>query len=236
LEDEARYQQYINDNGAEYRPAPAEIGRQVGGPCGLMLVPVYASARAPPPAALDGSGATARGIDRAASFKMGGRGSSVFESGEMDSDEDEDIRDDDYVCAALQRRINELQEQQQALLAANVDLQKKASALIAREKMIIGQSAAGRLGTAGDGAAPSTAGTDAIVSAVTDTAEVLTAEQTLEKNKQYKDLLQQVVDERAKLTKQHREFEQLGVDLQTRLDDKEFKVNGVSKSFKTFKK
>ena len=34
----------------------------------------------------------------------------------------------------------------------------------------------------------------------------------------------------------HREFDQLALDLQTRLDDKEFKANGIGNSFMQFKK
>jgi hypothetical protein len=44
-----------------------------------------------------------------------------------------------------------------------------------------------------------------------------------------------IVDEKAKLFKQNREFDQLALDLQTRLDDKEFKANAITSSFKQFK-
>lgn len=61
-------------------------------------------------------------------------------------------------------------------------------------------------------------------------------EQNIEKEKQYQDTLQLIVEERVKLNKQLKEFDQLALDLQTRLDDKELKVNGIQSSFKQFKK
>jgi hypothetical protein len=57
-----------------------------------------------------------------------------------------------------------------------------------------------------------------------------------EKEKQYQDTLVLIVDERQKLNKQLKEFDQLALDLQTRLDDKEMKANGIQSSFKQFKK
>jgi hypothetical protein len=61
-------------------------------------------------------------------------------------------------------------------------------------------------------------------------------EQNGEKEKQYQDTLVLIVDERQKLNKQLKEFDQLALDLQTRLDDKEMKANGIQSSFKQFKK
>ena len=61
-------------------------------------------------------------------------------------------------------------------------------------------------------------------------------EQNLEKEKQYQDTLGLIVEERHKLNKQLKEFDQLALDLQTRLDDKELKANSIQLSFKQFKK
>jgi hypothetical protein len=61
-------------------------------------------------------------------------------------------------------------------------------------------------------------------------------EHNAEKEKQYQDTLLLIVDERLKLNKQLKEFDQLALDLQTRLDDKELKANGIQSSFKQFKK
>lgn len=48
--------------------------------------------------------------------------------------------------------------------------------------------------------------------------------------------MQQIVEQRVKLSKQLKEFDQLAHDLQTRLDDKELKANGIASTFKQFKK
>ena len=62
------------------------------------------------------------------------------------------------------------------------------------------------------------------------------SEQNQEKDKQYQDTLHLIVDDRVKLNEQLKEFDQLALDLQTRLDDKELKFNGIDLSFKKFKK
>ena len=82
------------------------------------------------------------------------------------------------------------------------------------------------------------------------------------REKQYQDTLLLILEEKSKLSKQNAEFDQLGnalhtyihtydrtvlrlyvcantlvaLDLQTRLDDKEFKANGIHTSFQQFKK
>ena len=114
----------------------------------------------------------------------------------------------------------------------NADLQKKASALILKEKTMQGQSSASR--TAAEVSAmmsetPVPNSNEAMLNAVI-------SEQTKESERQYSDVLVLIEEERSKLSKMHREFDQLAVDLQTRLDDKEFKANGITTSFKQFKR
>ena len=48
--------------------------------------------------------------------------------------------------------------------------------------------------------------------------------------------MQKIVDARTKFAQQQREFDQLSLDLQMRLDDKEFKACEINESFKLFKK
>lgn len=62
---------------------------------------------------------------------------------------DEESDDDDYgdaeeQLASMMQRIDELQNEKNGLLALNSELQKKAVALIAREKAMQGQTAAAR--------------------------------------------------------------------------------------------
>eukprot|EP01038_Epipyxis_sp_PR26KG_P011678 gene11678-15638_t len=96
----------------------------------------------------------------------------------------------------------------------------KAVALMLRDKSIQSQSAAQRTA----------------VEVVASLGDMQDNDHSIEKEKQYKDVLNLIVEERNKLQKQHREFDQLALDLQTRLDDKEFKANAIAFSFKSFKK
>lgn len=66
-----------------------------------------------------------------------------------ESDVDEESDDDDYgdaeeQLASMMQRIDELQNEKNGLLVLNSELQKKAVALIAREKAMQGQTAAAR--------------------------------------------------------------------------------------------
>ena len=57
-----------------------------------------------------------------------------------------------------------------------------------------------------------------------------------EKEKIFYETLQKIVDARLKLYRQQSDFDQLSLDLQTRLDDKEFKACEINESFKLFKR
>ncbi len=183
--------------------------------------------------------------------------------------------------ASLQQRIADMINEKQGLTTLNAELQKKAVALIAKEKAMQGQTAAARTAAevgvwfvllyvvfavvmlkcgnrkvyVNDIRLVSQCRSDhppsvrfsviyslsliiiifQVASTVAENMEVA-AEQNLEKERQYQDTLQLIVDERQKLNKQLKEFDQLALDLQTRLDDKELKANGIQNSFKQFKK
>jgi hypothetical protein len=66
------------------------------------------------------------------------------ESDVEDESEDEDYGDEEEQLASLQQRISDLQSEKAGLLALNSELQKKAVALIAKEKAMQGQTAAAR--------------------------------------------------------------------------------------------
>ncbi len=139
-----------------------------------------------------------------------------------DESDDDDYGDEVEQIASLQQRIDDLLNEKTGLNVLNAELQKKAVALIAKEKAMQGQTAAARTAA------------EVVNTAANENADIL-AEQNLEKEKQYQDNLQLIVDERHKLNKQLKEFDQLALDLQTRLDDKELKANGIQNSFKQFK-
>lgn len=129
--------------------------------------------------------------------------------------------DEDY-HESMARRLYELEGEKERLVSANVDLQRRAALLVAREKMMQGQNSTAK--TAAEAAQQAFADAELMV------------DQMLEKEKQFREVLQLVVEGRTKLTRQQGEFDQLALDLQTRLDDKEFKATEIAKSFKKFKR
>lgn len=238
-EDEKLLSEYIKRFTAAFRAAPASLSKAMGGPSGIFLM-IDANPVADPnsPVPMDGSRGSKRNSPGRDSPKMRTHshshdgdfgsphgGSSIGERGESDVEDESD--DDDYgdeveQIASLQQRIDDLLNEKTGLNVLNAELQKKAVALIAKEKAMQGQTAAARTAA------------EVVNTAANENADIL-AEQNLEKEKQYQDNLQLIVDERHKLNKQLKEFDQLALDLQTRLDDKELKANGIQNSFKQFK-
>jgi hypothetical protein len=163
-------------------------------------------------------------------------------SDEEEEDEEDMYLDEEEVLRQLQDQYYELENEKKSLMSQNYDFQKRAVMLMTKEKALQGQAnptstqaptrgglQSGEPGTAGGGGQedPNNA---------TGGGGAQPMEQNLEKEKQYQDVLLLIVEERKKLNKQLKEFDQLAVDLQTRLDDKEFKAKSIATSFKQFKK
>ena len=133
-----------------------------------------------------------------------------------DPEEDEAV-----LLERLLAKVEELSSEKETLATANADLQRKAAVLIAREKaQLQGQTRAG--------AAPEE---------VTGKEDEPQKEEHLqEKEKQFSEILVHIVEARKKASQQQLEYDQLALDLQTRLDDRNFKAGEIYDSFKTFKK
>jgi hypothetical protein len=114
-----------------------------------------------------------------------------------------------------------LRDEKTELGAQNQELQKRCVTILQKEKSL--QIANTSKAPSGPGAAP-------------EVIHHLDAEQFAEKEKLYNDTLELIFDTRAKLGRQQAEFDQLALDLQTRLDDKEFKAGEIGSSFKEFKR
>lgn len=141
---------------------------------------------------------------------------------EEDEDEgqDEEAEDEGVALERVMGRIDNLNSERDELAALNADLQRKVSALIAREKALLqGQSRAG--------SAPEDLQKE---------EEAPKEEHVQEKEKQFSEILLHVVDARKKASQQQLEYDQLALDLQTRLDDREFKAGEIYESFRAFKK
>lgn len=123
--------------------------------------------------------------------------------------------DEEQLIEERKKELELLTAEKEELLKANEELQKKASLLLAREKAAQG-----------------------VVKNASETQQDLEVgmDHQHEREKQFHEVLQLIVEGRVKLQKQQGEFEQLALDLQTRLDDKEFKAGEISESFKAFKR
>jgi len=139
-----------------------------------------------------------------------------------DSMDDDDMDNfarsfEDNSAIAMQDRIAELEAQRDQLREANSDIQRKAAAIFARDKAQLGV-------VPGKSEATNAAGG----SDQNDTEA--------EREKHFVEVLQQVSECRKKLFRQQQEFDQLAHDLQTRLDDKEYKASEITMSFQEFKR
>lgn len=236
IEHEEFFSKYVSGVSGALRPAPTEISKAFGGPCGLLLITDMSKSVPPTGRAEQPALSIGTPTQQVVKSSSGGRENvddlsrmtptSADRSGEEseEEDDDDDYEDEEDVVANLLQQISELDSEKHSLLSLNTELQKKAVTLMLREKSMQGQSAAAR-GATTEGAA-----------AVVEQPVEVNAEHNQEKDKQYHDTLHLIVEDRVKLNEQLKEFDQLALDLQTRLDDKELKFNGIDLSFKKFKK
>lgn len=119
---------------------------------------------------------------------------------------------------AMHDRIAELEAQRDALKEQHADIQRKAAAVFARDKAQLG-------------VVPGKSSEAANASSGNDQNDT-----EAEREKHFVEVLQQVSDCRKKLYRQQQEFDQLAHDLQTRLDDKEYKASEITISFQEFKR
>lgn len=242
MEDEAILKKYVDARGGIYRAGPEEIDRIFVGHCGLFLSPLRLShgQNEESGAALAVGEKTCRN-NKPAPFSRQSTISvipaqpedSISMGASMQSEEEEEpIDDEEEIVASLLQRIADLESERSDLTTLNAELQKKAVTLMVREKALQGQQSQGQTQAANkDANAPSAETNPAATN-----GDQLTYEQTLEKEKQYSDTLKLIVESREKLDRQVKDFDQLALDLQTRLDDKEFNAKSISVSYREFKK
>jgi hypothetical protein len=128
-------------------------------------------------------------------------------------------RTEEDLVADLDARYLAFETERTHILAQNSELQKRAAALIAREKANIqSKNAASGLGSAAAGAAGGNlaGGSEEQAAMQASTANDLqtAADAESEKEKIYVDTLQKIVNGRVKLERQQSEFDQLSLDLQ----------------------
>jgi len=233
-DDEVILENYVASISGNFRIAPDSVDKNLAGYCGLLLLDDEAMLKADVNASPHHIGATMG--------SMGSPASSYRRNGDIDGvhSDEEDGEDDFYqneeeIFRSLQLQHEELENEKRLLLSHNADLQKRAVILYNREKMLQGSSTAAAGSSMG---MRNTTNTDPnhVDSAGGGNEGPDSLPPNLEKEKQYQDTLQLIIEERKKLNKQLKEFDQLALDLQTRLDDKEYKANSIASSFKQFKK
>jgi hypothetical protein len=224
--------QFLRSERSIFRDAPRDICNHLGGPAGIMLRPISQEGDEH---GKRGDFSTGKSLmDHRSSSGGGGPGSRrsrARKAGAEDAGSDADLSrlsndsdlesdgdkffDEEEMEAALTEKINGLLADKEELSGMNSELQKKCNSLLAKEKSLQIQN-----------------------SAMKAAAEVapLDADQLAEKEKLFNDTLDLIATGRGKLTKQQAEFDQLAMDLQTRLDDKEFKAGEIGDSFKDFKR
>ena len=115
----------------------------------------------------------------------------------------------------LRVRLDELRAAKSGLLGENAELQRKLAALLAMQKRADG--ADGRKGGAGAGGEKEAAPAH-------------------ESEKAYSDALNAILDTKGKLRQMQIEYDRSAYDLQTRLDEKEYKAKEIAESFREFKR
>jgi len=137
-----------------------------------------------------------------------------------------DAGTDDYeenegaLADQLEAKVRELTARHDGLQAENAELQRKTVVLIARERAAL----QGQSHRAGAKEAPASEEDNEAAN-----------ERTAEKEKVLMETLSGIVASRAKIDQQTADYDQLAHDLQTRLDDREYKANEISESFGQFK-
>lgn len=152
-----------------------------------------------------------------------------------DDDDDEDDGDDQFnldeeAITQLTKRLSDLEIEKERALTLNMDLQKKCSSILAR----IGRDTQSRNGPADNNLQQQQQQVDGNDSNQANGA--LNLENNTEKENHFLETLTSIADGRNKLLKQQSEYEQLAYDLQTRLDDKEYKAEEISESLNEFKR
>ena len=152
IEHEMHLTKYLRAFNAVFRAAPLSISKNVGGPCGLLLMmdanatsdAMNALLTVPDDASVasnESGGATGKKKKKNQQKSKAGDDESDENSVESSVDSFDDEEDWEF---NLKNEIEELMKEKEGLLGVNAELQKKAIALMSREKMMQGQTAAAR--------------------------------------------------------------------------------------------
>ena len=149
----------------------------------------------------------------------------------LDDDDDQEndffeFKSDQDVINMLLKKSSDLELEKNKLKLNNNDIQKKVATLLFK---------IGRESGVGGGNRTTTELTNTDTTNI-DISASITTENISEKENLFLDTLQLIQEGQLKLSRQSSEFDNLALDFQTKLDEKEFRANEISESFKEFKK
>jgi hypothetical protein len=220
VELESLLKSYLKAHNCLFRKCTTEICNVMRGVCGLALsVPLHLHDQSP-----DNKHTRMKDHHHHHAHKRDANGDDDDEFSRVTDEsslEDEETSEEEIIKNLLEE-LEGLRDEKTELTTANQELQKRCVTIIQKEKS---------LQIANTSKAPS-----APAAAAGEAVHHLDAEQYAEKEKLYNDTLELISETRGKLGRQQAEFDQLALDLQTRLDDKEFKAGEISSSFKEFKR
>jgi hypothetical protein len=224
---EGAFQRYVDQlgGGAEVRLAPAEVNQLHGFRVALLLVyrendmaeVVFSGETQGVGDQLEGGGdEEGNGSKQDDEMsRMTGDGFSSEEDQFSDDEEEDMFALDEQATVALQKTLLDLEGEKEQNMLLNAELQKKCCAILAR----IGRDSQTRGGNDPD---------------VLDPAN--NNENNSEKEGHFADCVSSISDGRARLLRQQAEYDQFALDLQGRLDDKEFKAEEIMDSLNEFKR
>jgi hypothetical protein len=149
---------------------------------------------------------------------IGSEASNSF-GGESDDGFDDKLDDDEAVIERLLREKSELEQEILHARQLNQEIQKKAANVLARSNKDAGGGARG--------------GDEAMEPGAT---AANNSDSLAEKERHYKETMELIQECQTRLKKEQSEYEQQALDLQTRLDDKEFKAEEIAASLRQFKR
>jgi hypothetical protein len=170
------------------------------------------------------------------------RGSDDDDDDDDDEGEDDQFHLDEEAVTQLTKKYNELETEKEKALVLNMELQKKCSSILAR----IGRDIQSRNGPPGGGGGGGGGGDqgqentggagDGFNNSNNNNNSNSLDNNAAEKENHFYETLSSISDGRSKLLKQQTEYEQLAYDLQSRLDEKEYKAEEISESLNEFKR
>ncbi len=151
----------------------------------------------------------------------------------IDSEDDEDDEvDEELVAEQLEKKVSDLMSQEASITIASANLQRQCVTIIAREKA----SNNANLSTTKRATSETMSAGGTVENANNNDGSSSGSDRNAEKESSLNSILTSITSSRIKIAQQMADYDQLSHDLQTRLDDREFKATEITESFAAFKR